>query len=188
MKKLGQLIIVLFVLFLSPAFSQKSDNLILYGSRELVWSDFKGKPSPRNKLESAITASTIKLIPKHVSEDSVVLEVSNYFICDRSWTITDSAIILEHERGHFDISEIYARKMRKQFAESKFKLKTLDNDVQNIFKKYDKELSLRQDKYDLETKHSIDRKRQGEWTKQIQSELKELEPFSKTRVKLGIRN
>ncbi len=175
---------IIFITTLSLGFTQTSDNLIPYGSRELVWSDFKGKPSPRNKLESASTGTTIKLNPIHVSEDSVVLEVSNYFICDRSWTITDSAIVLEHERGHFDISEIYARKMRKQFVESKFNLKTLNNNVQNVFKKYDRELSLRQSKYDLETKHSIDRKMQGVWTKQIQKELMELEAFGDTRVKL----
>lgn len=178
---------IIFITILSLGFTQTSDNLILYGSRDIVWSDFKGKPSPRNKLESASTGTTIKLNPIHVSEDSVVLEVSNYFICDKSWTITDSAIVLEHERGHFEISEIYARKMRKQFVESKFNLKTLNNEVQNVFKKYDRELDLRQDKYDLETKHSIDRKRQGEWTKQIQTELMQLEPFSKTIIKLGIR-
>lgn len=187
MKKVSLQSILLLIL-LSLAFTQKSDNLILYGSRELVWSDFKGKPLPRNKLESASTGTTIKLNPIHVSADSVVLEVSNYFICDKSWTITDSAIVLEHERGHFDISEIYARKMRKQFVESKFNLKNLNNDVQNVFKKYDRELDLRQDKYDLETKHSIDRKRQGEWTKQIQRELMGLELYNQTRIQLRIKN
>lgn len=187
MKNKFTFLIFIFILH-SLGFTQKSDNLILYGSREIVWSDFKGKPSPQNKLESASTGTTIKLNPIHVSEDSVVLEVSNYFICDRSWTITDSTIVLEHERGHFYISEIYARKMRKQFVESKFNLKNLNNDVQNVFKKYNRELDLRQDKYDLETKHSIDRKRQGEWTKQIQAELMQLEEYRQTRIKLGIRN
>jgi predicted secreted Zn-dependent protease len=39
--------------------------------------------------------------------------VKNYFDKDQSWMMVKNAYVLQHEQIHFNISELYARKIRK---------------------------------------------------------------------------
>ncbi len=159
------------------SFIYPKDELILWGTRSIEWSDFKAKPNKSQKT-AALTASTITLNSKYDDNKQLVILIENFFITNRSWTSTTDSIVLEHERRHFDLSEVYARKIRKALKEKKFNTKKLNEEVNAIFVKYNKELSNEQKLYDAETNHSINKTKQKQWSARIQSELDKLEEHS----------
>ena len=91
---------------------------------KLGWNDFRGKV-PQNARAAAITASGISYqFSTRGTGDMVELDyrVSTFFYPYKSWYqphLCDS-LILSHEQLHFDISELFARKMRKRLASGTF--------------------------------------------------------------------
>ena len=88
-------------------------------------------------------------------------------------------LTLQHEQGHFDIAEWYARKFRKMIAEE---VKTVE-DYKNYFqKKYDalhQEYIEMQSIYDEETIHGTIAIDQNNWSVEIAAGIAELEEYAK---------
>ena len=85
------------------------------------------------------------------------LSIKNTFEPHNSWTKTNESVeLLEHERLHFHISELYARKLRKQIQETKFNStdQKLMNEISRMYEDKMNELSKYQIRYDRETSHS----------------------------------
>ncbi len=85
---------------------------------------------------------------------------------------------LIHEQGHFDITEIFARKLRKRVQEFVPKRGDLGHQLRLLYDETESERDAMENLYDKETKHSIDAVRQAYWNGRIQKELKDLEKFS----------
>lgn len=169
----------IFVLFFSQLyFGQK---IFWDENRKLTWDDFQGKENlsgnPRTAafaycgIQYQVTRSTNPKAP-------VSIDVKSSFVIDKSWKRSDtlSLDILKHEQNHFDISEIYVRKIRK-FVDEKIKN---SGDYDRYFKRgYEKlyaEYRDFQDTYDKETHNSINSEKQkfyNEWVSQQLNELKE---------------
>ncbi|NHF61330.1 DUF922 domain-containing protein [Flavobacteriaceae bacterium TP-CH-4] len=139
----------------------------------LNWNNFKGRPS--NSRAAAVTASGISYtFSSMINGDDVQLDfrVSAHFYPDQSWyqpALCDS-VILGHEQLHFDISELYARKMRKRLAETKF-TKNVKAEIKAIYREITKELNDFQNHYDEETNFSRNREQQFEWNDKIGAAL-----------------
>jgi hypothetical protein len=175
-KKTKTLSLSLFLLLLFSSFLKKDENDILVWeeARLLTWNDFRGKPAKRMSA-----ASTHYDILKTVSEKgSVTIEA--IFFCNKSWKKVTwiNQQVLEHEQKHFDIVELYARKLRKLISETKYSsyanLKTVSDSLYAVI---DKEMDVYQDKYDDETDASMNGDKQREWNKKIPIEIKELSPY-----------
>jgi hypothetical protein len=98
--------------------------------------------------------------------------VSSYFYPDQSWyqpKLVDS-IILGHEQLHFDISEVFARKMRQLLEEARFS-KNVKNEVKEIYQAILRELNQFQNQYDRETNFSRNREQQILWNRNIKQLL-----------------
>jgi predicted secreted Zn-dependent protease len=98
------------------------------------------------------------------------------FVPEKSWVKAEpSENLLRHEQGHFDITEIYARKLRRHFERNPQLCAkgqaAVDAEAKKIFAEWD----ATQDQYDLETNHSKNIPVQREWETRIQHDLKELE-------------
>jgi predicted secreted Zn-dependent protease len=78
---------------------------------------------------------------------------------------------LLHEQLHFDISEVFARKMAQEMSETKF-TKNIKQEVRVLYKRILKELDAFQRRYDSETDFSRNIEKQKLWQKQINSLLK----------------
>lgn len=168
---------VLFVFFCSSfcAFSQDYDTIPWAQERKLSWKDFKGKPKPGSKT-AAITASGITYSFSSLArgnEVEVDFKVNAYFYPDHSWYNAEHCddLILSHEQLHFDISELYARKLRKRLNELTFSL-NIKKEVRAIYKDILKELDGFQERYDWETNFSRDMEKQLEWNKKVAESLK----------------
>jgi predicted secreted Zn-dependent protease len=84
---------------------------------------------------------------------------------------------LSHEQRHFDITEVYARKIRKMFREqiTRSNVEQVDDMLQTYFAQWESF----QDQYDLETQHALDTAKQEQWNKKIQQLLNSLSEYDK---------
>ena len=71
---------------------------------------------------------------------------------------------------HFDISELYARKMRKRLEATHFS-RNVKAEVKAIYREILKELSDFQSTYDEETNFSRNREQQLRWNQKIKEVL-----------------
>ncbi|MEO0787178.1 MAG: DUF922 domain-containing protein, partial [Bacteroidota bacterium] len=90
--------------------------------------------------------------------------------------------ILDHEQRHFDISEIYARKMRKAVYESLTRQDNLQQRMAEIYNDFMRQCSEKQDEYDSEVYY--DSKRQEAWNTWVANELEALEAYKDTTFEL----
>jgi hypothetical protein len=176
-KKTKTLSLYLFVLLLLSSFfikKEEKDVLVWDESRLLTWDDFRGKPAKRMSA-----ASTHYDILKTVSEKGS-LTIEAVFFCNKSWKKVTwiNQQVLEHEQKHFDIVELYARKLRQRISETKYSsysnLKIVSDSLYAII---DKEMDVYQDKYDDETDASMNGDKQREWNKKIPLEIQALSPY-----------
>lgn len=81
--------------------------------------------------------------------------------------------ILKHEQGHFDITEVYARKLDAALKNYKVNFNTMKNDLQTIYSRITDEKDAMNEQYDNETKHSVDTTMQRVWNQKIERMISE---------------
>ena len=184
------LILPLFLLgFYEPSEShalkqdaQDTDTIYYKPGIQINWNDFKGEPKDLGS-RVAMTYSGFAF-SFHSDADNFNLKIKVYMVRSRSWTKTDDSFVLTHERGHFNITEISARKFWKilkakhldQVKNSEAKKKYLA--IKDLYYTIAKESEEMQDRYDKETNHSIIKEEQIKWTEKINKQLEELPPYN----------
>jgi hypothetical protein len=170
-----KIITVLLLLCLAPPCKAQEDSAIPWNAhRKLSWADFRGKPL-KTAWAAATTASGISY--EYTAQEKgegyeVDFKIGAFFYPDKSWYQQElcDELVLGHEQLHFDISELYARKMSKIMAETRF-TKNARAEVKAIYKSILKELGAFQLKYDHETNYSRDKEKQLHWNKKINMAL-----------------
>lgn len=183
MKK-GFIFLSTIVILYSFIEKDNEEKIIWKRSQILTWKDFMSKPDNNSKLAAISTCRII--VNNKVKDDSESIEftVESFFVPDESWVkiIEKNDHLLKHEQGHFDLNEVYARKIRQEISATKFKLGTLPVVLREIYTKHFKELNTIQDLYDLETAHSQLKNKQTEWDFKIDTLLKKLEQYSYSTI------
>ncbi|WP_298480968.1 DUF922 domain-containing protein [uncultured Maribacter sp.] len=155
--------------------AQEYDTIIWQKNTKLTWEDFKGKP-PLSDRVAATTASGITYRYSAIQmgdKMQVDFKVTTFFYPQKSWykpSVCDS-VILGHEQLHFDISELYARKLKKRLNAKEYS-KNVKAEVRKIYNEVVEELNVFQNKYDEETNFSRDREKQSLWKVKIEKALK----------------
>ncbi len=144
--------------------------------RTLTWSDFKG--SPLQSSPNAALTSTSILISYGYDESELTYQLKCVFYPHKSWTKVDKTYILQHEQGHFDISQLFTRRLHKALSEYKFNRGTVEKDIQVIYQRITQDQASFQQLYDKETNHSRHREKQLEWQVKIESLLNETKAFA----------
>ena len=145
-------------------------------SKRLAWSDYKGKPDPSS--DAAASTATYLGIDYNISSSNVAYKITCRFSKNKSWGRYKSEYILSHEQGHFDITEIFARKLNKKMSEYKFNRTTYESDLQKIYQDILNEKEKLQNQYDNETDYSRNKEKQAEWLKKIEKMLEDLKGFT----------
>lgn len=169
------------------AFVGKEDNKIYWSKDyQLKWEDFLG--TIQNGKHGGMTNAGISA-PFEYKGTNLETNIVCYFDKNKSWVKADEKTdaALKHEQGHFDIAEIYARKLRKEISSYKFKKKTLATDFNNLYRKFSNDMNTFQDLYDKETDHHKNTAKQTEWNEKIAKELQELEPYSETHLSIKVK-
>lgn len=177
--RLSILFFVIGGLFITNA--QKDGEEVIPWSleRRLSWADFKGE-IPRDAMAAATTASGISYrysANLMFNEVNLDFEVNTYFYPDGSWykpQICDSTV-LAHEQLHFDITELFARKMRKKLKQSTFS-DNVKAEVRDIYNTILAELNAYQERYDWETDFSRKHDAQKKWQEKVWAQLAIYEP------------
>jgi hypothetical protein len=168
------------LLFTIPSlgFSQEADEELIdwKDHKQLTWADYKGKPDPNS--DAAASTTTYLGIEYNISPKGFKFKIQCRFSRNRSWGLAKTDYILKHEQGHFDIAEIFARKLNKEMSEYEFDDKTFKKDLRNIYEKITKEKEDFQNQYDKETDHSRRAVRQAEWLVKINEMLDDLKDYS----------
>lgn len=168
-----------FACFAGTASAQPKDCrqcLRWSADRPLAWGDFKGRSSSTSP-NKAMTDSGIA-IAFQCEDGRADVKVSCYFNPAKSWTRTgDSKRLLAHEQLHFDITELFARKLRKTIVELGTDCETLNREIGGLYDRNFEVYAEFQARYDRETHHSTIEPEQLRWEQLVAEELKALEAF-----------
>jgi len=171
--------ILLFIMALPMiAWAQNKEEELLDWSetRKLTWADYKARPNPAS--DAAASTTTYLAIDYDISSRHFSYKIESRFSKSRSWGLHQTDYILSHEQGHFDIAEIFARKLHQEMSAYRFNERTYQKDLKKIYGEITKEKEEIQNQYDRETNHSINKAKQAEWLKKISIMLNELADYS----------
>lgn len=165
------------------------NDLILWSNeKHLHWDLFKSKKPPEQHQNMSAVTSVVLIIENEVySKDLVTLSICNYFVSSKSWKSQNTTPdLLNHEQRHFDLHEIYARRLRKAVSNL-----TIPENPSEIRWSLDKQrLNLRNDfinlsaKYDKETEHGLIKHQQDIWDNYIDSLLLDLIEFENVGISI----
>ena len=158
----------------------KKNEILWKKDVKLNWGNFQGIPDSLSDYK----ASTFSRIGfKCVEQDLFInIDFSSYFSKDQSWTKNpESKSLLSHEQLHFDITELIARKIRRECKDVKTEKELFNNAIELLKVVYDKNYKIKDSinlHYDSETEHGAIIEKQLEWEKKIALELKGLSKFT----------
>jgi hypothetical protein len=172
--------VLLLMHFQVVVFSQslgEIDSIHWRCNYKLQWSDFKGMP-PAETSWNAVCGSHIKA--KGYRDGKLPnFRVTNYFVRSESWSKdTTSISLLEHERLHFDISEIFARKIRHAVDSLRRKGEANVKAYSKVIDSWLVVWDAWTETYDEETSHGLRSSRHAEWVIKIRKELNVLEKYA----------
>lgn len=144
--------------------------------RKLTWEDFQCEPV-RNTEAVALTSTALGLSYR-VSNGQFIYEISCGFAKTRSWGLLKTSYILAHEQAHFDITELFARKLHQELEQYQFNRKSFKKDVNTLYQKVVKEKEMFQELYDKQTDHSRNHTQQQQWLTRIDQLLEETDAFA----------
>lgn len=152
----------------------QQDVIIWKESRPLQWADFLGAVKDTSEYDAESFAEvtyhyTFKG-PKNFS-----FEVQAGFNKNSSWFRKQTCCgdLLKHEQIHFDIAELFARKMREMFERYDYS-QNFPQEIVEIFNIKKDEYWAMQLRYDEETNHSLNKKKQKEWENYIHNQLAQM--------------
>ncbi len=169
-----------FILFfLISLFGKAQDNITWEESYRLKTEDFL-QPVPGD-VDIRIQGLTNAIIDVNYKQEGTAVRVTVdcFFRKSQSWIrpTADQVYTLKHEQGHFDIAEIYARKVRKKLQGMKLHKTNGEAQIKKAWNKSFKEYLEAQKEYDDATSHAIKVKKQAEWIVKIAEQLKDLEAY-----------
>jgi hypothetical protein len=159
----------------------ENDSIIIWNKeRKINWGDFKSA----NKINSyenakAVIAWSVAIFPKKINciniHNAVLIAKMNK---KKSWVREGSDYLLTHEQIHFDIAELFARKIRKELDRMLYT--DMNCNIEEffmIYKNYTDDLKQYQILYDNETNHGLNVNAQLEWNDKIREMLDQYKDF-----------
>ena len=177
---------IVIAFFILPLFGLAQGEEFIEWSvgKRLTWDDYLAQPL--SSTDAAAITNTALGIEYHIKNNVLSYKISCRFSKTRSWGKYKTAYILQHEQGHFDITEIFARKLAKEIKEYKFNPRKYQDDLGKIYKRLMDEKEEYQNKYDKETDYSRNQEKQAEWLKKIEEELEETDEFANYQSSISI--
>jgi hypothetical protein len=159
--------------------AKKNNDTIFYDyNRKLTWNDFQGKVD-NNNIGAALTASGYAFDANIIGDPKTIylnISVYTYFIKSGSWRKPEvnTDYYLLHEQRHFDITRLGAETFADRLSKAKFTKDNYNKVIDSVFDKvYNENIAL-QNRYDNETRHSLNHDIQLKWNELIAEDLKKI--------------
>lgn len=167
----------LIIIYSFVGVSEEDEKIYWRKNLKLSWNDFRGVPET-NKPHASLSDYGINSFDT-INNRSVKFTVVSYFHKNKSWIKQGclSGALLHHEQGHFDIAEVYARKLRKTLKEYHFNLQIIKRDFHRLSDENYAEFGREEALYDIETNHSKNTIQQRVWEQRIANELNQLDEY-----------
>jgi hypothetical protein len=159
----------------STAFVGK-DMIPWESNKRLEWDDFLCEP--KLGTDAVASTSTSLGISYQLTDGELKYHITCYFNKEKSWGLMKTDYILAHEQGHFDITEIFARRLNEALQNYRFNKRTFKKDIGQIYQTIVNQKEEYQKTYDAETDHSRNRKVQYDWLERIEDLLAETAPYA----------
>ncbi len=174
LKSIGALLLT-FHLYLAGSV-HNNETIPWSDARKLTWEDFKAKPD-NNSGNAALTSSGIEFKYGY-NDNKFTYTINCMFEKNKSWGKVKTDYILAHEQGHFDISEIHARKLNRALKNYSFNISMAAKDIATKYDRLMKEQTEMQNQYDDESNYSRNKEKQAAWLEKIKQELNNLKDFA----------
>ncbi|MFD2601479.1 hypothetical protein [Flavobacterium suzhouense] len=155
--------------------NSEDDKILWSSTKRLKWDDFKGMANDTLDTHVAQTQGSIEIVRTEIYKNIPKITLHCYFIKSLSWTKVDDIETLNHEQLHFDIYELFTRKIRKAFNELNRKNISDINEYQKVYNLYIEKCNAFNELYDHEV--YFNEKKQLMWNLKIEQELKKLKDF-----------
>jgi hypothetical protein len=142
----------------------------------LTWDDFLCEP--KRNTDAVASTSTALGIAYQIRSGKLMYQITCKFSKNKSWGLVKTPYILAHEQGHFDITEIFARKLYQALDGYRMNRSTFQNDINRIYETIVNAKETFQTAYDLETDHSRNKRKQTEWLERIDNLLADTQPYA----------
>ncbi|TXF79649.1 DUF922 domain-containing protein [Chryseobacterium sp.] len=110
------------------------------------------------------------------------IKLQTVFSPEKSWKdpLKINEEVLNHEQKHFDIAELFARKLRKEIAEKIKTSRDFDRYFKPLYNRYFADYQKFQDRYDGETRHGTNKEKQLEFNTYIAAELNKYQQYQES--------
>jgi hypothetical protein len=152
-------------------------------SQPLALADFKSRPKP-GEAHAALTSATI-VAQVACQGGQFTGHVQAAFDPAASWwrePATATPKLLRHEQLHFDITEVYARRLRQKLAAVRVPCAQLGSAFERLSQGVYAEWEKAEEQYDRDTNHGLKPEQQAQWEAQVQQQLRELAAFADTEA------
>jgi Bacterial protein of unknown function (DUF922) len=145
-------------------------------SYRLTWDDFLC--APQHNSDAVASTSTALGIAYQIKGGKLTYQITCRFSKHKSWGLVKTPYILAHEQGHFDITEIFARKLYQTLLNYHLNRATFPNDINTIYDTIVQAKEAFQAAYDGQTDHSRNKRKQDEWLERINNLLEDTQPYA----------
>ncbi len=173
--KLSILVLLVGLLVFPIEQCEAQNSLSWNENRKLTWNDFKARAHGGEPEDVALTTYQIGYSYK-IMGSRIEVDVYCHFIKNQSWVKPEGRndYVLLHEQKHFDLAEIYARKLKaafREYAKNGMSRRYVERDMERIYNEIWDECSEMQERYDHQTRHGLNKKQQAEWNEKIKEAL-----------------
>ena len=159
-----------------PSLAQQSSRLLEWKKGALLeWGNFKGKADPADMVHAAVTYAGIEVKIDNVEflSGHTTFIAKGVFDQHQSWAHPErrDSRVLSHEQIHFDIAEVYARKLQQKLNSQKIRKQDREK-VKKLQQLYTQAQLATQSRFDEESLHGLNTSVEQAWRRQIDQELR----------------
>jgi hypothetical protein len=175
--------IIFTILFLSTiniSKAQEGDTIYWCSNTKLKWSDFNMNLADTcSKYYAVAMTACYNHVEYFLDGKLPNCNITVYFLKSQSCAKDTSLLIkISHEQVHFDIRELYARKMRR--VVDRLRKENISNITvyKDSLRKLSVDANSYQNKYDFETSHGIIDSTQVQWEERVKEEMEKLKAYT----------
>jgi hypothetical protein len=181
-------LLFLFLLTSTSTFAQR-DLIEWNDTLQLSVEDYKGGITSADTSNHISSSCGLYCIPQ-ITGDTASITIIAYFDRNKSWARRKrvTPLLLQHEKGHFDLTEIFARKLKKRILAMKTNKSTFVKDVRKVYDKTWEDLQKQHQAYDRATEFSNVEFAQRTWQNFIKENLVHYHLYSSQTIRFPIRD